>query len=45
LSISAGLYNAFVPVIVYAAFGSSRQISIGPVAIIYAIVFSEPFDG
>lgn len=26
-----GLYNAFVPVIIYSAFGSSRQISIGPV--------------
>lgn len=28
-----GLYGAFVPVIVYAMVGSSRQLAVGPVAI------------
>lgn len=28
-----GLYGAFVPCIVYALFGSSRQLAVGPVAV------------
>lgn len=28
-----GLYGAFVPVLVYACFGSSRQLAVGPVAV------------
>lgn len=28
-----GLYSAFVPCLVYALFGSSRQLSVGPVAL------------
>ena len=28
-----GLYGAFVPTIIYAFFGSSRQLAVGPVAV------------
>ena len=28
-----GLYGAFVPCLVYGAFGSSRQLAVGPVAV------------
>ncbi|XP_042489318.1 sulfate transporter 4.1, chloroplastic-like isoform X1 [Macadamia integrifolia] len=33
-----GLYTGFVPVFVYAAFGSSRQLAVGPVALISLLV-------
>ena len=34
----AGLYADFSPLIIYAFFGSSRQIAVGPVAIISLLV-------
>jgi MFS superfamily sulfate permease-like transporter len=34
----AGLYAVFSPLIIYAFFGSSRQIAVGPVAIISLLV-------
>uniref|UniRef100_A0A2P2LPY6 SLC26A/SulP transporter domain-containing protein n=1 Tax=Rhizophora mucronata TaxID=61149 RepID=A0A2P2LPY6_RHIMU len=33
-----GLYSGFVPVFVYAAFGSSRQLAVGPVALVSLLV-------
>jgi sulfate transporter 4 len=33
-----GLYSSFVPVFVYAIFGSSRQLAIGPVALVSLLV-------
>ncbi|CAH2053897.1 unnamed protein product [Thlaspi arvense] len=33
-----GLYSSFVPVFVYAVFGSSRQLAIGPVALVSLLV-------
>lgn len=33
LPLSAGLYGAFIPLIIYAFFGSSRQQSVGPMAV------------
>ncbi|KAK3005808.1 hypothetical protein RJ639_016274 [Escallonia herrerae] len=33
-----GLYSGFVPVFVYAVFGSSRQLAIGPVALVSLLV-------
>lgn len=35
-----GLYAAFVPLIVYPFFGSSRQLSVGPVALVSIIVLA-----
>ncbi|MBN1356431.1 sulfate permease [bacterium] len=34
-----GLYSSVVPLLVYAFFGSSRQLSIGPVAILSLLIF------
>ena len=34
LPVEYGLYSAFVPVFTYSLFGSSRQLAVGPVAII-----------
>lgn len=36
-----GLYNGFVCVLIYFAFGTCRTLSVGPIAIIYGIV--SPF--
>ncbi|KAG7581680.1 STAS domain [Arabidopsis suecica] len=33
-----GLYSSFVPVFVYAVFGSSRQLAVGPVALVSLLV-------
>lgn len=33
-----GLYNGFVTLLIYSAFGSCRTLSVGPIAIIYALV-------
>ncbi|XP_020231928.1 probable sulfate transporter 4.2 [Cajanus cajan] len=33
-----GLYSAFVPIFVYAIFGSSRQLAVGPVALVSLLV-------
>ncbi|XP_057436358.1 probable sulfate transporter 4.2 isoform X2 [Lotus japonicus] len=33
-----GLYSAFVPIFVYAVFGSSRQLAVGPVALVSLLV-------
>jgi MFS superfamily sulfate permease-like transporter len=38
LPLVAGLYADFSPLIIYAFFGSSRQIAVGPVAIISLLV-------
>jgi MFS superfamily sulfate permease-like transporter len=35
-----GLYGAFLPVLVYALFGSSRQLGVGPVAVTSGLIFS-----
>ena len=35
-----GLYAATVPVVVYALFGSSRQLAVGPVAIVSLLTAS-----
>jgi SulP family sulfate permease len=35
-----GLYAAFVPLLVYPFFGSSRQLSVGPVALVSIILFA-----
>lgn len=35
-----GLYAATIPAIIYALFGTSRQLSVGPVALVSIIVFS-----
>jgi len=37
----AGLYADFSPLIIYAFFGSSRQIAVGPVAIISLLVYQS----
>merc|ERR1740139_843128 len=34
LPVEYGLYSAFMPVFAYAAFGSSRQLAVGPVALV-----------
>jgi Sulfate permease family len=39
LPLVAGLYADFAPLIIYSFFGSSRQIAVGPVAIISLLVF------
>jgi MFS superfamily sulfate permease-like transporter len=41
LPLVAGLYTDFAPLIVYALFGSSRQIAVGPVAIISLLVYQS----
>jgi sulfate transporter 4 len=33
-----GLYTGFVPLFVYAIFGSSRQLAVGPVALVSLLV-------
>jgi len=30
-----GMYTALVPIYIYALFGTSRQLSVGPVAVMY----------
>ncbi|KAJ7560535.1 hypothetical protein O6H91_04G134000 [Diphasiastrum complanatum] len=35
-----GLYSGFVPVFTYAVFGSSRQLAIGPVALVSLLVYN-----
>jgi sulfate transporter 4 len=35
-----GLYGAFLPVLVYSIFGSSRQLGVGPVAVTSGLIFS-----
>lgn len=35
-----GLYGAFLPVLVYALFGSCRQLGVGPVAVTSGLIFS-----
>ena len=39
LPLVAGLYADFAPLIIYSFFGSSKQIAVGPVAIISLLVF------
>ena len=41
LPLVAGLYTDFAPLLVYALFGSSRQIAVGPVAIISLLVYQS----
>lgn len=41
LPLVAGLYTDFVPLIIYAFVGSSRQIAVGPVAIISLLVYQS----
>lgn len=36
-----GLYASTLPIVVYALFGSSRQLAVGPVAMISLLVFAE----
>ena len=36
-----GLYAAFIPLLVYPLFGSSRHLSVGPVALVSIILFAE----
>ncbi len=36
-----GLYNGFVTLLIYSAFGSCRTLSVGPIAIIYALASSS----
>ncbi|GKY99554.1 hypothetical protein MPSEU_000909700 [Mayamaea pseudoterrestris] len=40
LPVEYGLYSAFVPVFMYAIFGSSRQLAIGPVALVSLLLSS-----
>lgn len=40
LNVEYGLYSALVPIYVYALFGSSRQLAVGPVALISLLVGS-----
>ena len=40
LPVEYGLYSAFVPVFTYSLFGSSRQLAVGPVAIISLLLSS-----
>ena len=35
-----GLYGAFLPVLIYSLFGSSRQLGVGPVAVTSGLIFS-----
>lgn len=35
-----GLYGAFLPVLIYALFGSSKQLGVGPVAVTSGLIFS-----
>jgi hypothetical protein len=35
-----GLYGAFLPILVYALFGSSRQLGVGPVAVTSLLIGS-----
>uniref|UniRef100_A0A383W800 STAS domain-containing protein n=1 Tax=Tetradesmus obliquus TaxID=3088 RepID=A0A383W800_TETOB len=35
-----GLYGAFLPVLIYALFGSCRQLGVGPVAVTSGLIFS-----
>jgi MFS superfamily sulfate permease-like transporter len=35
-----GLYGAFLPVMIYALFGSCRQLGVGPVAVTSGLIFS-----
>ena len=35
-----GLYSATIPLLVYALFGSSRQLAVGPVAMVSLLVFT-----
>jgi MFS superfamily sulfate permease-like transporter len=35
-----GLYGAFLPVLVYSLFGSSKQLGVGPVAVTSGLIFS-----
>jgi len=35
-----GLYSSFVPIIIYALYGSSRQLAIGPVALMSLLTYS-----
>jgi SulP family sulfate permease len=35
-----GLYAGFIPLLIYPLFGSSRQLSVGPVALISILIFS-----
>ena len=39
-----GLYAAFVPIFAYAIFGSSRQLAVGPVALVSLLVYSGLSD-
>ena len=41
LSPVTGLYAATIPTIVYALFGTSRHLSVGPVALVSILVFSS----
>lgn len=44
LPVQFGLYSAFVPLYFYALFGSSRQLAIGPVAIVSLLLSSGLID-
>lgn len=35
-----GLYGAFMPILVYSLFGSSRQLGVGPVAVTSGLIYS-----
>lgn len=35
-----GLYGAFLPVLIYSIFGSSRQLGVGPVAVTSLLIGS-----
>ena len=39
-----GLYASFVPIFAYAVFGSSRQLAVGPVALVSLLVYSGLSD-
>ena len=41
LPLVAGLYADFAPLIIYSFFGSSKQIAVGPVAIIALLVYQS----
>lgn len=36
-----GLYGAFLPVLVYAVFGSSKELAVGPVAVTSLLISSS----
>ena len=40
MPVEYGLYGALVPVLVYAVFGSSRQLAVGPVAVTSLLISS-----